>query len=63
MDISLHHLCTWWEVLDAAKTGGYFSDESLTGVRTFLEDPVSWSAAHGGVATAEEALAHKLGKP
>ncbi|MGH7077018.1 MAG: orotate phosphoribosyltransferase, partial [Acetobacteraceae bacterium] len=31
----------------------------LTEVRRFLEDPVSWSAAHGGVASAEEAAARK----
>jgi orotate phosphoribosyltransferase len=28
-------------------------------VRKFLEDPVAWSAAHGGVASAEEAMARK----
>jgi orotate phosphoribosyltransferase len=62
MDIALHHLCTWWDVLEAAKDQPYFSDSALAGVRKFLENPMAWSAAHGGVATAEEALAHKLGK-
>jgi orotate phosphoribosyltransferase len=61
MDISLHHLCTWWDVLEAAKDRPYFSDSALAGVRKFLEDPMKWSAAHGGVATAEEALVKKLG--
>ena len=28
-------------------------------VRKFLEDPVAWSRAHGGVGSLEEALAHK----
>ena len=31
-------------------------------VRRFLEDPCGWSAKHGGVASLEEAKAHKLGK-
>ncbi|EKN00524.1 MULTISPECIES: orotate phosphoribosyltransferase [Acidocella] len=62
MDIKLHHLCTWWDVLEAAKSHAYFSDAALAGVRKFLENPMAWSAAHGGVATAEEALEYKLGK-
>ena len=62
MDISLHHLCTWWDVLEAAKNQPYFSDAALSGVRKFLENPMAWSAAHGGVATAEEALAYKMKK-
>jgi orotate phosphoribosyltransferase len=62
MDISLHHLCTWWDVLEAAKDRPYFTDAALSGVRKFLEDPMKWSAAHGGVASAEEALEKKLGK-
>ena len=62
MGISLHHLCTWWDVLEACKDRPYFSDAALTGVRKFLEDPVAWSAAHGGVASAEAALAFKGSK-
>ena len=62
MDIALHHLCTWWDVLEAAKDQPYFSDSALAGVRKFLENPMAWSAAHGGVGTAEEALAHKMSK-
>jgi orotate phosphoribosyltransferase len=62
MDIALHHLCTWWDVLEAAKDQPYFSVEALAGVRKFLENPMAWSAAHGGVGTAEEALAHKMKK-
>jgi orotate phosphoribosyltransferase len=60
MDVSLHHLCTWWDVLEACKDRPYFPEASLAGVRRFLEDPVGWSAAHGGVASAEEAAQRKL---
>jgi orotate phosphoribosyltransferase len=59
MDIQLHHLCTWWDVLDACRERPYFSESDMTEVRRFLEDPVAWSAAHGGVASAEEAAARK----
>ena len=59
MDIELHALCTWWDVLDACKDKPYFSEVALSEVRRFLENPVAWSAAHGGIASAEEAMARK----
>jgi len=59
MDITLHSLCTWWDVLDACKDRPYFADAALSEVRRFLENPVAWSAAHGGIASAEEAMARK----
>jgi len=60
MDIALHHPCTWWDVLEACRERPYFSEGKLAEVRKFLEDPVAWSAAaHGGVASAEEAMARK----
>jgi orotate phosphoribosyltransferase len=49
MGITLHHLCTWWDVLDACRGGGYFEQSAMTEVRRFLDDPVSWSRAHGGI--------------
>jgi orotate phosphoribosyltransferase len=62
MGVNLHHLATWWDVLEACKDKAYFSEAALNGVRKFLEDPVAWSAAHGGVASAAEAAAHKAAK-
>ena len=59
MDISLHSLCTWWDVLEACKDKPYFSESAMSEVRRFLENPVAWSAAHGGVASAEEAAARR----
>lgn len=49
MDIALHHLCTWWDVLEAAKDRASIPQAHLAEVRRFLEDPVAWSAAHGAV--------------
>jgi orotate phosphoribosyltransferase len=59
MDISLHHLCTWWDVLEACNDRPYFSEAALSEVRRFLEDPVAWSGSHGGIASAEEAAARR----
>ncbi len=46
--VRMHWLATWQEVLKAAETGRYFDKAAVAGVRDFLADPVSWSAAHGG---------------
>ncbi len=59
MNLTLHHLATWWDVLEVCKERPYFPESALKQVRNFLEDPVAWSAKHGGVASAEEALARK----
>jgi orotate phosphoribosyltransferase len=48
-----------WDVLEACKDRPYFSDAALSEVRRFLENPVAWSAAHGGISSAEEAMARK----
>jgi orotate phosphoribosyltransferase len=50
MQVALHHLCTWWDVLESCRDRPYFEDAALAEVRRFLESPVAWSAAHGGPA-------------
>jgi orotate phosphoribosyltransferase len=52
LNISLHYLCTWWDVLDFAKICGQFDPIKLAEIEKFLHDPVGWSKAHGGAATA-----------
>lgn len=49
--VTLHALATWWDVLETAEREGVFPEETLQEVRTFLEDPSGWSAAHGGIAS------------
>ena len=46
--IRLHYLATWRDVLAAAEGGKFFDKSAIEGVRVFLEDPISWSRAHGG---------------
>lgn len=59
MNVALHSLCTWWDVLEACSTCPYFSEAAAAEVRRFLEDPCAWSARHGGVGSLEEAAAYK----
>ncbi len=61
MNIELHSLCTFWDVLEACKDRPYFDAASLAEVRRFMEDPVGWSGAHGGISSAAQALAFKGG--
>ncbi len=43
--VTLHHLCTWWDVLDAARESGAFSVDTLNEVEAFLNDPRKWQDA------------------
>ena len=44
--VTLHHLCTWWEVLAEARAQGSFDAGTLAEVEAFLSDPRGWQAAH-----------------
>ena len=46
--VRLHFLATWRDVFKAAEEGQYFDQAAIDGVGAFLDDPVGWSAAHGG---------------
>ena len=52
--IQMHSLATWWDVLRVAREQGYFSAETLGEVESFLNDPMAWSAAHGGASSFPE---------
>ncbi|MDH3472520.1 MAG: orotate phosphoribosyltransferase [Rhodospirillales bacterium] len=51
--VQLHALATWWDALAVAEEQGYLPGDGAARVRAFLEDPESWSAAHGGKTSAE----------
>lgn len=51
--VKLHALATWWDALAVAEARGYLSDAGIATVRAFLNDPESWSAAHGGKTSAD----------
>lgn len=43
--VTLHHLCTWWDVLAEARAQGTFDAATLTEVEAFLNDPRKWQDA------------------
>lgn len=46
--LKLHHLVTWWDVLKLCRNKGYFDTNTLDEVEKFLNQPLQWSADHGG---------------
>ncbi|WP_288430356.1 orotate phosphoribosyltransferase [uncultured Agrobacterium sp.] len=48
-DVKLHYLSTWRNVLEAARSEKLFDDKTLSEVEAFLDNPLPWSAARGGV--------------
>lgn len=52
--LSLHRLCTWWDILAAVKTMDRFSPKQVEEIESFLNDPHSWSKAHGGASSLAE---------
>ncbi len=47
--VTMHALATFWDVLEVAKEGAFFDTNTLSEVEKYLNDPVGWSVAHGGV--------------
>ena len=46
--VTLHYLCTWWDVLAEARASGAFDEETLTEIEAFLKAPREWQMAHQG---------------
>jgi orotate phosphoribosyltransferase len=51
LNVRLHYLATWWDVLAAVKKGGYLETAKIAEVEKFLHEPAKWSAAHGGASS------------
>ena len=49
--LKMHSLATWWDVLKVAKEYNYFDNNAISEVESFLHDPTTWSAEHGGAAS------------
>ncbi len=47
--VNLHYLATWHDILRVCRTNEYFSAEKVNEVEKFLNNPLEWSAANGGV--------------
>ena len=44
--VTLHSLCTWWDVLEESKAQQCFDAETLAEVESFLKDPRAWQEAN-----------------
>ncbi len=44
--VTLHYLCTWWDVLAEARAQGVFGAATLDEVERFLNDPRAWQDSH-----------------
>jgi len=51
LNVRLHYLATWWDVLAVVKQGGYLGAKQVDEVEKFLKAPAEWSAGHGGVSS------------
>jgi len=47
--LTLHYLATWWDVLAEARAAGLYDEQTTAAVEAFLNAPLEWSGAHGGV--------------
>src|SRR3970282_1094693 len=54
INVRLHHLATWWDVLEVVKKGGYFGAPVIDEVERLLHGPAKWSAENGGVSAFPE---------
>ena len=43
--VTLHHLCTWWDVLAEARAQGTFDSKTLREVEILLKSPEEWQEA------------------
>ncbi|MFT5175225.1 MAG: orotate phosphoribosyltransferase [Gammaproteobacteria bacterium] len=48
LGVEVLSLATWRELLTVARERKAFPDEVLDGIETYIQDPLQWSAAHGG---------------
>lgn len=53
-DLSMLYLATWWDVLSVCKNKNYFNNQTIEEVERFLNNPIEWSAAHGGASVYPE---------
>ena len=51
LNVRLHYLATWWDVLDVVKKDRYLESAQVAEVEKFLHEPAKWSVAHGGVSS------------
>ncbi|HCI46612.1 MAG TPA: orotate phosphoribosyltransferase, partial [Rhodospirillaceae bacterium] len=48
LQLRLHSLTTWWDVLKVARDDKWLPSKTVQVVEDYLKNPVGWSDAHGG---------------
>ena len=51
LDVRLHYLATWWDVLAVLKRDKVLPARQVKQIEKFLHAPAAWSAAHGGASS------------
>jgi orotate phosphoribosyltransferase len=51
LELRVHSLATWADVVAVAREDGTFNAQALGEIEAFLRDPPGWSEAHGGIAS------------
>lgn len=49
LNVRIHALATWRDILAVARERGDLSAQAIEELAEFLDDPASWSQAHGGL--------------
>lgn len=47
-ELKMLELATWWDVLAVCKRQGHYDTKTIEEIESFLNNPIEWSAAHGG---------------
>lgn len=55
--IQLHYLATWRDILEEARSSGYFAGPVADDIQAFLAEPARWSLEHGGIGSFPRAAA------
>ena len=51
INLNMHSLATWWDVLKVVKSNNYFDTRSIGEVELFLNQPMKWSSENGGISS------------
>jgi len=51
INLNMHSLATWWDVLKVVKNNNYFDTKTINEIDLFLNNPMKWSGMNGGIST------------
>ena len=51
INLQMHSLATWWDVLKVVKNNNYFDTKTINEIDLFLNNPMKWSGMNGGISS------------